>query len=59
MAVKFIDKNRKNEVCGDEIIARCSCGCGMVSFSVFEDKDIKPGEPYKVLTIQYLSHLIS
>lgn len=58
MAVKFIDKNRKNEVCGDEIIARCSCGCGMVSFSVFEDKDIKTGESYKVLTIQYFGNSI-
>lgn len=58
MAVKFIDKNRKNEVCGDEIIARCSCGCGMVSFSVFEDKNINTDELYKVLTIQYFGNSI-
>jgi hypothetical protein len=58
MAVKFIDKNRKNEVCGDEIIARCSCGCGMVSFSAFEDKNINTGEPYKILTIQYFGNSI-
>lgn len=58
MAVKFIDKNRKNEICGDEIIVRCSCGCGMVSFSAFEDKNINTGELYKILTIQYFGNSI-
>lgn len=31
MAVKFIDRSRKNESVSDEIVARCSCGCGFLS----------------------------
>jgi hypothetical protein len=57
MAVKFIDKSRKDEICGDEIITRCSCGCGMLSFSVFKDKN-GSNEEYKVLTVQHFGNSI-
>lgn len=58
MAVKFIDKNRKDEFFGDEIILRCSCGCGMVSFSIFEDTDANKDNE-RILVIQYFGNSIT
>ena len=44
MAVKFIDRNRKGEVSGDEIVVRCSCGCGFVTISAIQEQDYNTKE---------------
>ena len=44
--VKFIDKNRKKEYYTDELLARCSCGCSIMSFRIAdvenEEGDVLP-----------------
>ena len=56
MSVKFVDKNRKNDILGDEIIARCDCGCGMISFSVIEDLNFSGDNSKNILRIQHYSN---
>ena len=51
MAVKFIDRNRRSEVLGDEIVARCSCGCGFVTVSVTQEQDYSGKKKFAVLNI--------
>lgn len=53
MAVKFIDRSRKNEVSGDEIVIRCSCGCGFVTISVIQEQDYDTKENFKILDISH------
>ena len=53
MAVKFIDRNRKGEVSGDEIVLRCSCGCGFVTISAIQEQDYNTKEKFKILDISH------
>ena len=58
MGIKFIDKNRKNEICGDEIIARCSCGCGLLSVKAFKALSGVDGKRQKILSIEHFGNSV-
>ena len=53
MAVKFIDRNRKGEVLGDEIVVRCDCGCGFITISAIQEQDYITKEKLMVLDISH------
>lgn len=53
MAVKLIDRNRKGKVSGDEIVLRCSCGCGFVTVSAIQEQNYNTKEKITTLNISH------
>lgn len=52
MAVKFIDQNRKKEY-SDEVLLRCMCGCGLVSFKIIEATEEEEEKSVPIVEVMY------
>ena len=59
MAVKFIDRNRKDFYVGDEIVTRCSCGCGFLTVSSFIDVNFETKQKTPLLIFSHFDSFVS
>lgn len=50
--IKFVDKNQKDKNYGDELLARCTCGCGILSFMTLKGQ-VENGGTVPVLQISH------
>lgn len=59
MAIKFIGNSRKDFNVGDEIVIRCSCGCGFLTVSSFIDIDFETNQKTPLLAFSHFDAFIS